>query len=381
MRRWRSRVSGTAPGEDPPEELETEGERQLRTLLEHQLDTTASIEQCVSKRRRFAPAALYKPFGEEAAGTHSLVQFKSLQESSKEAASLRELGLSDAEIHLWKTHISAGKSSGLGADPEAMQARIQAIQEKIAERRRILSLPQRFAGSKQLSRREMEIENSLFQGADRHSFLRMLYYQDEASRLTAHKDGPLTHLETVYQELLEEPEPFHPPQDESPNPTCFVPPRVFPRADDSLPPQESGTVTVTEEVAFLPEEEIAKNRLTEKEIRRIPQFSSYNPGEPSKVLYLKNLSRHVTIQDLLSLFARFQEREGPEIRFRLLSGRMRGQAFLTFPSVTMAEAALQLANGFCLLGRPLVIEFGGTKAQTAAPTSGPAPCSESPSPS
>lgn len=69
------------------------------------------------------------------------------------------------------------QSPGLGAAPEATQDRIRAIQEKIAERQRILSLPQHFAGSKSLSRREMEIENALFQGTDRHSFLRMLYRQ------------------------------------------------------------------------------------------------------------------------------------------------------------------------------------------------------------
>lgn len=58
-----------------------------------------------------------------------------------------------------------------------MQERLNAIQEKMDERQRILELPQRFAGSKQLSRREMEIENALFQGTDRHSFLRALYHQ------------------------------------------------------------------------------------------------------------------------------------------------------------------------------------------------------------
>uniref|UniRef100_A0A670YYH7 RNA binding motif protein 41 n=1 Tax=Pseudonaja textilis TaxID=8673 RepID=A0A670YYH7_PSETE len=160
------------------EELETEGERQLKRLLRHQLDTAASLEQCVAKRHRFAPAAVYRPFGEEAAGARTLPEFRALQESSGEAASLQELGLSDAEIRLWRQR--AQKGPGLGAAPEATRDRIRAIQEKIAERQRILSLPQHFAGSKSLSRREMEIENALFQGADRHPFLRMLYRPDEA---------------------------------------------------------------------------------------------------------------------------------------------------------------------------------------------------------
>ena len=73
--------------------------------------------------------------------------------------------------------VTVFQGSGLGAAPEATQDRLHAIQEKMEERQRILALPQRFAGSKQLSRREMEIENALFQGTDRHSFLRALYHQ------------------------------------------------------------------------------------------------------------------------------------------------------------------------------------------------------------
>ncbi|XP_061454749.1 RNA-binding protein 41 [Rhineura floridana] len=364
------RVNSSLSGDDfLLEDLETEGERQLKSLLQHQLDTSVSIEQCVSKRRRFAPAALYKPFGEEAAGTLSLPQFQALQESSKEAASLRELGLSDSEIQLWKNRASADKSSGLGAAPEAMQDRIWAIQEKIAERQHILSLPQRFAGSKQLSRREMEIESALFQGTDRHSFLRVLYHQDEAKQ-----SPPLAQLEAVYQDLL-----GHAPAGVLPSPpsglgsSCCVPPGSPPKPQGPAPQPASGPVMVTEPVEFVPEEEIQKNRLSEEEIRKIPRFSSYSPGKPSEVLYLKNLSRRVTARDLLSLFARFQEKGGPQIHFRLLSGRMRGQAFLTFPNMSMAQAALKLVNGFNLLGKPLVAEYGRKLMQAAVPDSEPAP--------
>ncbi|XP_015264448.1 PREDICTED: RNA-binding protein 41 [Gekko japonicus] len=371
--------SSSLSGEDLLlEDLETEGERQLKSLLHHQLNTSASIEECVSKRRRFAPAAVYKPFGEEAAGTHSLPQFQALQESNKEIASLRELGLSESEIHLWKNHASAGKSSGLGAAPEAMWDRIQAIQEKIAECQRILSLPQRFAGSKELSRREMEIENALFQGTDRHSFLRMLYHQDEVKQKATHEKDPMAHLDTVYQEILSQgqPESVQPSTSEL-SPSCSGTPSPSPLGQDLTPQSVSGPVKVTEVVEFVPEEEILKNRLSEEEIRKIPRFSSYNPGEPNKVLYLKNFSPRVTVKHLMSLFARFQEKDGPEINFRMLSGRMRGQAFLTFSSVSTAQAALKLVNGFNLLGKPLVIEFGRNKVGQLHPDAESAPSSGS----
>uniref|UniRef100_A0A8D2LMN5 RNA binding motif protein 41 n=1 Tax=Varanus komodoensis TaxID=61221 RepID=A0A8D2LMN5_VARKO len=336
------RVSSSLSADDLLlEDLETEGERQLKSLLHHQLDTSVSIEQCVSKRRCFAPATVYKPFGEEAAGARSLPQFQALQESSKEMAALRDLGLTDAEIHLWRSRAMPEKSSGLGAAPEATQDRIQVIREKIAERQRILALPQRFAGSKQLSRREMEIENALFQGTDRHSFLRMLYHREDAKgglcvvRLTCSGalcflcDPDETRLSTAHE--TEMPESRH-PHDHGFCPSTRGGGSSSPAAQNPAQPPALGPVMVTEPVEFVPEEEICKNRLSEEEIRRIPRFSSYSPGEPSQVLYLKNLSCHVTVRDLLSLFARFQECGGPQIRFRLLSGRMRGQAFLTFPS-------------------------------------------------
>ncbi|XP_026572386.1 RNA-binding protein 41 isoform X1 [Pseudonaja textilis] len=340
------------------EELETEGERQLKRLLRHQLDTAASLEQCVAKRHRFAPAAVYRPFGEEAAGARTLPEFRALQESSGEAASLQELGLSDAEIRLWRQR--AQKGPGLGAAPEATRDRIRAIQEKIAERQRILSLPQHFAGSKSLSRREMEIENALFQGADRHPFLRMLYRPDEAQPKVASEMGPTSQLDAVYQQLLSEPLPSQRPLEplkssqKAPGSSCSAP---FSSLGAAAAPAVE-PVMVTEPVACVPEEEILRSRLSREEIRRIPRFSSYSPGEPSKVLYMKNLSRNATVKDLLPLFSRFQEKDAPPLRLRLLSGRMRGQAFLTFPTVSQAQEALELLNGFLLLGKPLILEFG-----------------------
>lgn len=49
-----------------------------------------------------------------------------------------------------------------------------------------------------------------------------------------------------------------------------------------------------------------------------------------QVLYLKNLSSSVTEADLISLFGRYEQLNGDKIVYRLLSGRMHGQAFVTF---------------------------------------------------
>lgn len=72
---------------------------------------------------------------------------------------------------------SRAQPQGVCAAPGVKQQRLQAIREKIAARAELLSRPQRFATSQPLSRREMEIEQALFQGKDRLGFLTALYHR------------------------------------------------------------------------------------------------------------------------------------------------------------------------------------------------------------
>nr|XP_048284445.1 RNA-binding protein 41 isoform X6 [Myodes glareolus] len=354
------------------EELETEGERQLKSLLQHQLDTSVSIEECVSKKESFAPGTMYKPFGKEVAGTMTLSQFQTLHEKDQETASLRELGLNETEILIWKSHVSGEKRTKLRATPEAIQKRLQDIEERISERQRILCLPQRFSKSKQLTRREMEIEKSLFQGTDRHSFLKALYYQDEPPK--KNKGDPMNNLESFYHETimkkrLEEfqlmrGEPFAShslvsatsvgDSGTAENPSLLRDkgkqaaqgkgPSLHVAKVIDFPPEQcwTGPKKLTQPIEFIPEDEIQRNRLSEEEIRNIPMFSSYNPGEPNK------------------------EKKGPPIQFQMMTGRMRGQAFITFPNKDIAWQALHQINGYKLHGKILVIEFGKNKQQHSA---------------
>uniref|UniRef100_A0A3B4AIA5 Uncharacterized protein n=1 Tax=Periophthalmus magnuspinnatus TaxID=409849 RepID=A0A3B4AIA5_9GOBI len=167
--------------EDGPlfEEQETEGQRQLHSLLVQQLHTHVDIQRCVSKRQCFAPAALYCPFGDQAAGVRSLSQFQALQDGEKELSSLRDLGLTEEEIQLWKNRDlqQTDKSRGVCADPSAKEQRLQAIRDKMAAHAELLSRPQRFNCSRALTRREMEIEQALYQGNERQGFLSALYHR------------------------------------------------------------------------------------------------------------------------------------------------------------------------------------------------------------
>uniref|UniRef100_UPI00398E8B0E RNA-binding protein 41 isoform X1 n=1 Tax=Pristiophorus japonicus TaxID=55135 RepID=UPI00398E8B0E len=395
MRRVSSRICCDEDVE--PEELETEGERQLQNLLKHQLDTTVTLEECIAKKKCFAPSALYKPFGEQAAGVLSLSQFQTLQDGDGEIAALRELGLTDREIQLWQDRESLVKFSGLGADPAAVQQRLRAIEDKIEERQRLLSLPQRFAGSKQLNRREMEIEKAMFQGTDRYTFLKALYYQDE--KYIKDQSDPINQLEMMLLKFKNNPvgmgeAPKNRPGSSMEIPSTatseggtfgemtglFIPPQNELSVADQYENQNTkrlsvnvpirtlpitgthGPQKITQQVEAVPKEEIRRNKLSEEEIRMIPRFSNYNPGQPSRVLYLKNLNPKATLEDLFSLFVSFQQKDGPQLLFRLLTGRMKGQAFITFPSVEMAMEALNMVNGYNLMGKPLIIEYGQNRS-------------------
>ncbi|XP_006785187.1 RNA-binding protein 41 [Neolamprologus brichardi] len=419
------------PCEDGPllEEQETEGQRQLHGLLLQQLHTDVDIERCVAKRQCFAPAALYRPFGEQAAGVKSLSQFQALQDGEKELASLRELGLNDTEIQLWQSRDApetAEKSHGVCAAPGAKEERLQAIKDKIAARMELLSRPQRFASSRPLSRREMEIEQALFHGNDRLGFLTALYHRDEDKKENQQGASSSDPLDSIYREVLREQEVKQASQHKSEGEPTGAPhtaesdqsqnqqtDRNQSRdASDSpsdlqagnsrssvhtdsvsgtsdqqhvenrpehlrlAPPRQinisqpisslcgtakvgpSRPLTVTGEIETITDEEILKNRESEEGIRSIPRFRNYQPGKPSKVLCVKNLSPQASVAQLVALFSRFERTDRPPVLYRVLTGRMKGQAFITLPDAETAQNALQLVHRYRLLGKPLVVEFG-----------------------
>ncbi|KAJ4915041.1 U11/U12 small nuclear ribonucleoprotein 65 kDa protein [Raphanus sativus] len=109
-------------------------------------------------------------------------------------------------------------------------------------------------------------------------------------------------------------------------------------------------------------EELEKGRLPPQDILSLPMFKNYTAGNPSLVLYIKNLAKDVITDDFYYIFgSQFGSIEAAKssLGVRLMQeGRMRGQAFLTFPSVEVAHRALNLVNGFVFKGKPMIIQFG-----------------------
>jgi U11/U12 small nuclear ribonucleoprotein SNRNP65 len=91
------------------------------------------------------------------------------------------------------------------------------------------------------------------------------------------------------------------------------------------------------------------------ELNDLPVFQNYATGAPSTKLYIKNLHQQVTQQDLVDIYTKFN----PAVQVNLMKkGRLRGQAFITFPDEKSATLALTCTNGYPFYERPMVVVFG-----------------------
>eukprot|EP01102_Stenamoeba_stenopodia_P012115 TRINITY_DN3784_c0_g1_i2.p1 TRINITY_DN3784_c0_g1~~TRINITY_DN3784_c0_g1_i2.p1 ORF type:complete len:366 (-),score=95.59 TRINITY_DN3784_c0_g1_i2:168-1265(-) len=94
-------------------------------------------------------------------------------------------------------------------------------------------------------------------------------------------------------------------------------------------------------------------------------FPNYEPGVPSVKLYIKNISKTVTEVDLRFIFSRFyptDEAAQSEMTITLFqSGKMKGQAFVTYSTKEQAIRALNEVHAYRLHGQPLIIQFAREK--------------------
>ncbi|XP_027091787.1 U11/U12 small nuclear ribonucleoprotein 65 kDa protein [Coffea eugenioides] len=113
-------------------------------------------------------------------------------------------------------------------------------------------------------------------------------------------------------------------------------------------------------------EELKRGKLPPEEILSLPMFKNYRAGNPSSVLYIKNLAKDVVADDFYFIFGSFFgsiDVAKSSLNVKLMQeGRMRGQAFVTFPSIELAHGALNLVNGYALKGKPIIIQFGRNPA-------------------
>ncbi|XP_048589812.1 RNA-binding protein 41 isoform X1 [Nematostella vectensis] len=352
---------------EPGEGTETEAEQQLKRMLQNQLDTDVTLESQKKKQKTFTSSSTYNSCNPDATGTLSLRAYQSLEERSEYEEKLRQYGLTDDEIK-YKLELKGmvpkeAKRSNYGADPLAEKQRLEELKKKIEDKEKALSAPDSFSNVHLLSRHAMEVEMSLNRGTERAKDFKHLV--QVSSTVDCDNDPVLqtllsnTHLLGDRTSL---PKIHRPPSskkttltEEGNNPECV---ELSSSYSKTCLGEATKNTFVLPEITSIEESEILHNRLSIDEIKQIPRFKDYAPGEPSKTLFLKNLSNKVKEEDLIRLFLRFQQNGAPKLVFRLMKGRMKGQAFVTFPDSEVAIKAHSLVNGYRLKGRPVIIEFG-----------------------
>ncbi|XP_010667532.1 U11/U12 small nuclear ribonucleoprotein 65 kDa protein isoform X1 [Beta vulgaris subsp. vulgaris] len=112
--------------------------------------------------------------------------------------------------------------------------------------------------------------------------------------------------------------------------------------------------------------QIESQKCPPEEILSLPMFKNYAAGNPASVLYIKNLAKDVVPDDFYFIFGSLfgsVDAAKASLSVKLMQeGRMRGQAFVTFPSVESAHHALNLVNGYVFKGKPMIIQFGRNPA-------------------
>lgn len=135
-----------------------------------------------------------------------------------------------------------------------------------------------------------------------------------------------------------------------------------PDDDSSAKESNEPAKDVLELKPYATPQEIENGKLPPEEILSLPMFKNYTAGNPATILYIKNLAKDVVVDDFYFIFGSLfgsVEAVRSALSVKLMQeGRMRGQAFLTFPSVDLAHHALNLVNGYVFKGKPMIIQFG-----------------------
>lgn len=392
-KRWRPEI---AP---PDEEVITEGQKQLKNLLDKQLQKDVTIQQQLSQKRTFTSASAHCPAVNSLSGLTSLDQFQEVDKLDAYTEELKKCGLTDEEIQLKMMADDSNKPQkkrNFGIDPSIMEERLQKIQEKIEKKNVDLDQKDKFHGQKALTRHEMELERSLLRDCnsdDKKKVMNALTTVLDPRESTLPND-PMSQLPEILENITKgssqgkskrrkrkqkNKEPTSDEIDMKGLPSDWS--RVVTTESSTF---DSSTNRVQEEREIgdvatckprprnpVPEvslEDIQNNRLAIEEIKNLPRFENYAPGELSKILYLKNLSNKVHQQDLESIFNKFLPEGAGGFEYRVLTGRMRGQAFITFPDTNSASRALEHVNGYLLKDRPIIIQYGRKNSSSNSPT-------------
>lgn len=94
-------------------------------------------------------------------------------------------------------------------------------------------------------------------------------------------------------------------------------------------------------------------------VKQVQTFYTITFVSSQQILYLKNLSNKVHQQDLESIFNKFLPEGAGGLEYRVLTGRMRGQAFITFPGISLYYVTSYYTfYCICCISSTILTKFG-----------------------
>lgn len=137
-------------------------------------------------------------------------------------------------------------------------------------------------------------------------------------------------------------------------------PLVKPVEIEKVDKEETDKVEVKKK--HITEDELLSNQIPLKDVGVLPVFKNYHPGTPTCRLYIKNIAKTVTQEDLEYIYSLYKldetEDRPSQFDIRLMQeGRMKGQAFITLDTVEQAQKALEQTNAYILKDKPMVVVF------------------------
>lgn len=406
--------------EEGPEESQSETLRQriLKELLHKQLSKHISLEQQLHTKKKFVKAACEESVTGNTSGLASIEDFKSLESLLNVKQTLKSCGLTDSEIQLLLNEDS--QSSPLEAS-HARRQRLEAIEDKLVHHKiqleASLQAPDQVLHDDsqtccQKEARRVPVPGDVQQPTPHQDFLPeghpLNHLKEIAEQLFPSEKSDQSHTEDHTGKKRPQSESLEPTKfkrDKKENSSCIYLtekpqsywdmqqiPKIMEGSTKQVSashPQLPGrcltsSTSDTDQIVLhikkdtdsvklnqtkpfimtiapedlIPLASIEANKISIQELKNMEKFRNYNEGTPSCTLFIKNLSPSVSPKDLASLMGHFEHSDGPKILYRILGGRMKGQAFVTFPDKAAASSALTLCNGYMLHGRPLVAVFG-----------------------
>jgi len=373
----------------PGKGTESDAETELQNLIKNQFN--ASAEYSKKKLNFTEPARGGEQLVPSARGFLTLHEFQKVNEGDKESNQMRGLGFTDHQInHLLAERGLIGenlsterkrKAGNLVPHPDFVRNGIKEMMEAKEEKEAELEAVYNFEPAKNLSRHRAQLESAILQNK-KHPLADMYRKKAQGTKPRGEPGEflapyPVTKRRKNPFDVEEPPQQNHNSQDSDDSPVdspidspidfpdspvdvpTIVPPTPAQVKVPATPPAPPKPVVLTSKIEALSEETIQANKNSEDKI--LEQFPNYEKGTPTKVLYVKNLDKQVSVKDLVALFIRFQEEGKEKIAFKLMDGKMKGQAFITFHDEPTATKALDLVHGYVFNDKPIIIQYGKAK--------------------